>query len=681
MDPTTVNGRSSESKVSADTTSSTSKIAALLCALTLPGFLFMSGIATRALSIPDRIFWAIGVVYFVVACLVTLFVMSSRADFGSANASPSRKLALTIIVATVLAVFGFLYFMWNFDLDDKWVYYRVSENVLRTGLPLWNFNEMALVGASFFYPYILAPGHLFGGPAQWDLFQKFIGVAFHLAAAFVVLRYFQYRAIGIVYAVTLLLFAPSLQWSLGGLETAFTTLWIIVVIVLYLRSDGESRLFWIMAGLLIYIRPDAILLGVGAFGAQFLRQPTRIGHHIVVGTLFSIPILVFLASNQLLFGFPLPLVFLVKGWNCAYCGNYPIYYKAYIGMIHMLSGISVSALMSMLLVIGIALLAKGTRLRFAIRSPIISQFPLGFDLMVGLAIYLGYHVLGGYQHMNFTFRYWIPGLLGATFVACSVIDATTETSWADRNAPAIQKVIARMFAMPVVVALLLLQFTQTTLATYYGKVIDITLTISPLKDQFSIDSYASYIASWMQAGLDLAPVVRPQDRLFLLQGMATGAFTKGYLVDQFYFPPNRSKFEDLRNCVSQAHNQNNCNILYDYYLTFAKNLNWPPTHEVWKEYQTIAVLKRKSFPVPAVPTDVKGVRISADSVDLHWMPSVGEFKSEIEVQQGEAKKIANVPPDYRVFRLAQLGHGDATIRIRSCNDKGCSDWSAPVVVK
>src|SRR5262249_25862823 len=229
-------------------------------------------------------------------------------------------------------------------------------------------------------------------------------------------------------------------------------------------------------------------------------------------------------------------------------------------------------------------------------------------------------------------------------------------------------------------AILLLQATQSTFAAYQGKVHDIALTVSPLKDQFSVDSYRSFLQSWLQAGLDLSDVVKAQERVFLMQGMATGAFTKGYLVDQFYFPPNRSKNADLRTCVPQVHNLFNCAILYDYYVTHPGHEHWPPSHELWKEYQTIAVLKRKSFPVPETPTELEAKRISSDIVDITWTPAPGNFRSEIEVQLADNKRILEVPPDYRVYRLDDLTSRNVKVRIRACNDKGCSNWTEPIDV-
>jgi hypothetical protein len=173
--------------------------------------------------------------------------------------------------------------------------------------------------------------------------------------------------------------------------------------------------------------------------------------------------------------------------------------------------------------------------------------------------------------------------------------------------------------------------------------------------------------------------VTESDRLFL-GAMMTGALTKAYLIDQFYFPPNRSTYWDLRECRPQLYDRFNCAILYNYYVALVDRENWPPSHEVWKEYPTIALLKRKKFPVPDLPSGLTGARLGAAAVELKWQPPVGEFYSEIELKDAAGQKVTKVPPGHgRLY--AENTSGEVNARLRACNDKGCSDWSPPVVVR
>jgi hypothetical protein len=248
------------------------------------------------------------------------------------------------------------------------------------------------------------------------------------------------------------------------------------------------------------------------------------------------------------------------------------------------------------------------------------------------------------------------------------------------NGSALPSVAARMFTAPVLVGLVALQIVQSGFATYEGKHVDITLTVAPMRDHFGVDSYAEYLRSWYQAGHDLASVVTKDDKLFLF-AMMTGALTRGYLVDQFYFPPRESRYWDLRQCVPKPPNQFNCDILYDYYVVLPDRRYWPPSHELWKEYpQRIAILKRKDFPIPDMPIELSGARVAAGTVQLKWQPVVGEFYSEIEAKDAAGQRITKVPPGYREFRLEKVS-GDVSARMRACNNKGCSNWSQPAAVE
>jgi hypothetical protein len=123
----------------------------------------------------------------------------------------------------------------------------------------------------------------------------------------------------------------------------------------------------------------------------------------------------------------------------------------------------------------------------------------------------------------------------------------------------------------------------------------------------------------------------------------------------------------------------NCEILYDYYVTFVDRKYWPPSHDLWKKYETLAVLKRKDFSIPETPSEFSGMRVAADVVDLKWKPVVGEFYSEIEATDVAGQKFAKVPPGYGVVRLDKVS-GNVRARLRACNDKGCSNWSELVDV-
>jgi hypothetical protein len=319
-----------------------------------------------------------------------------------------------------------------------------------------------------------------------------------------------------------------------------------------MRRGADSWPFWLMWGLLIYIRPDAILLGVGVFIRRFLREPTVLRRHIGRGGCFfgadsRLPCLqsdtVRLSAPPCVFGQRMELRLLRRLSPLQpNLNGHDSHAQWHLGL-----GIARSAPF-----LAISFLVLKTRISRNITQPVVTAFPLQFDLMLGLAVYLGYHVVGGYQHMNFTFRYWIPGLMGAAVVSGEIIRQALSNLPTGPTSAALAGIGARLLVAPVLVGLVALQIVQSGFATYEGKHVDITLTVAPMRDHFSVDSYSEYLLSWYQAGRELSSVVTKDDRLFLFPAMMTGALTKGYLVDQFYFPPRVSKFWDLRQCAPQS---------------------------------------------------------------------------------------------------------------------------------
>jgi hypothetical protein len=246
---------------------------------------------------------------------------------------------VVILCATLLSYV----YLWSFDLDDKWVYYRISKIVLSTGLPLWNANESVFVGASYLYPYFLAPGHFFGNWDAWELYEKFFGALTHLFGAFLVyLSLRRNKPFALICSGAVALFMPSLLWSLGGLETSLAACILLIGMYFYFRNGWECLYFWVLCGFLMWIRPDAILMGVGAYSIFFIGNIKNIRLIFTRGLAFATPILIYFFTNWFYSGKILPNVFYVKGWNKAFSGKYPLYYDAFIGGTHFISAIFTS---------------------------------------------------------------------------------------------------------------------------------------------------------------------------------------------------------------------------------------------------------------------------------------------------------------------------------------------------
>src|SRR5215831_5539108 len=140
---------------------------------------------------------------------------------------------------------------------------------------------------------------------------------------------------------------------------------------------------------------------------------------------FSIPILLFLGINYIYFMHPLPTPFYIKGWNKSFSGIYPWYIDVSVGATHLISGILVSFLVTTIIVVGLWQLFRSTCITPSIRRPLITDQPRHFCVLIGSIIFLAYHVKGGYQHMSFTFRYFMPGIFCLLVMSGHLLARTT----------------------------------------------------------------------------------------------------------------------------------------------------------------------------------------------------------------------------------------------------------------
>jgi hypothetical protein len=492
----------------------------------------------------------------------------------------SIRMEWAALGASFVAALALAVLLWRFDLDDKWAYYRTSKYLLIEGVPNYNLGEWLNVNTSFIYPYLMAPGHFFGDYRDWETWSKLVGLAFHFATAVLILAVLGSQPIAIMTAAAFVLYVPTLLWSLGGLETPVAIFAVVALILFYLQRGSNSLWFWLLSGAMIWLRPDAILIGICIFVAELWLAPRPLIQNLYRGLAFSIPILLFLGINYVYFMNPLPTPFYIKGWNKSFSGTYPWYVDVAVGATHLISGILVSFLVTMIIAAGLWQLFRSASVAASFRRPLITEWPRHFCVLIGSIIFLAYHVKGGYQHMSFTFRYFIPGILCLLIMSGHLLLRSTT----GRSMPSWIRLDAPQFA----VFAILLQLTQSLVVGYHAKWNDLALTSAHLRDRFSVAVYSDWMKQWLEAGEYLRTIAKPTDRIWVGQGMAPAGLTDSYLRDQFYAAPRWSKFEDYRSCASE-----DCLFsLSDYILTFPGADRVPRGFEVLKSYPNIQILRR-----------------------------------------------------------------------------------------
>ena len=517
----------------------------------------------------------------------SLFVFASRTQPVRLWASPRVNFALGLI--GVLAFLLVVIFGWHFDLDDKWINYRISKNVLETGLPLWNARESINVNTGFLYNYILAPGHLWfgGGEYPFEVWSKLVGVVSVLVLmgyAFVIVR--GPLLSGLV-VVSIGAYVPFGFWSLGGLETAFGTTLLVIFVVSAVRFSSHAVAWSFLLGGLMWVRPEYVLVGIFVvLGLSLVHRRHRPLISVVVPVAFALPIVAFLLVNKYFFGSWLPQTFYVKGWNSQFSGSRDYAYRLWTGAGELSSALTLAIILLLLVGVSVAL----TRHRASARrseKPLPPQVVVLIFAAIGTLAFLAYAVLGGYQHMGYTFRYYLPGIILIMILVPLGLN----------QAVRLDGLLTRGAVLFLVITQLAVSFSSFILIRY----VEVTPTLV-MRDKFSVDSLASYISKWREAGRYFQDVPEEDDRVFLLQGMLVGAFSDAYLIDQYYMPAQLSSDQDLANCATVP---NECNGLYDYFITFGPDYPGgilPQTNletegnpwEVVFENETISILENKT---------------------------------------------------------------------------------------
>lgn len=508
----------------------------------------------------NEIYATVYVLGFVVLLIFVLsLLLKPRASFKYLSFN-TKKLSIPIVIILVSEILMF----WTFDLDDKWINYRISRNILESGLPLINVDVMRNVNTSFIYNYLLSPGHVFlgGGEFNYETYMKLLGIFFLIISLIIIFKSFESTIFRILSIAGLVLFPPYILWLFGGLETALIISLLIGLHYLVLAKKLNLNTLLFLFGALIWVRPETILVGFGLLFAEFFLN-FRFRSFLKSFLTFTLPIFIFLVINKYFFKDWLPQTAYVKGLNNAFSAREASRLeKTLTGAgellsLHLTSIIFTSALV-LTLIIFIKIIVVNSN-----RSEIRSKFKQNSNfigLYIGNILLILFAVISGYQHMGFAFRYYLPGVIGIFILNLKFIEANVQRF-------SIKKFRLVEF-LPVgsnmiIISQILIAFFVTIFIKYQF----FTPTFVT-KDNFGLESYKDYVATWRVAGREFQEIAKPEDRLFLEQGLVVGAFTKSYWHDWVYTPLVKSSYPDLVEC-GLGQTGEDCRLLFDYYVTFS----------------------------------------------------------------------------------------------------------------
>ncbi|HVT73251.1 MAG TPA: hypothetical protein VHD61_08950 [Lacunisphaera sp.] len=505
--------------------------------------------------------------------LAVLCILGARAWPGAEVDRPRRF--IQIAVAAALAGLGVGFWLsWGFELDDKWITYRTSLNILRTGLPVWNLGEKVNLSTSFIWPYLCVVGHLFG---DWNSTVKVIGFLFVALNGWLAWRLIPHRVYALVGAFGVGLFYPLVLWSFGGLETSLAACYLSFAVLWFLARGGRSLLALALMGGTMFVRPDLVLVGSGVLAILLLaRESLAFKAKAVLA--YAAPIGGFLAFHRLVFGVPFPRPFYMKGLHKTSSISYGWINEVFTGTIHLNAALT---LFLLVLAVFVAVLFAHARAR---RMPALVHWGVAF----GLLLHVGYTHLCGYQHMAFTFRYYVPTIIAAFLLLLFAL--------ADLR----RSVPAARFEPRFLLAALAVQAGVFTFTARQGQQCTLAMTRCILRDNFSLNSYAGWMKAWIESGRYLSRIAKPEETLFTWANMVAPSVSEVYTIDQFYMPYALSSRPEIAAFAQPGSN---------HFEKFTYVLTGPdrpevlaaqyPNHYVLKQYPNLVILRQK--PAPTTP--------------------------------------------------------------------------------
>lgn len=407
--------------------------------------------------------------------------------------SPSQRIDILLVFGVMAVAAVVLSVFWEFTADDAYIYMRYGANLADTGALVFNQGERVSTMTS---PLLaLLDSLLYAVTGDPRTAYKVLGVVLLAATTSLVLRCQPRDALLRSVAAAVVLLPPSvLLWTVGGMETSLHMFLVTVVAFLALGCGpdrpGRAHAVLFLAGLTFVCRQDSVpfMAGVCLY-ALAGQRPRDVAVALLAGAALPVAWSVFsLWYYEDLFPTSVyvkpPLSDLsVLAANAAYIGEFLVY----------------TGLLPLAIWVAVEIRRSGHAL------PGIGRRPWGAWL--GLVLQLGYALTMATVHMMFAFRALVPYLPAAVLL----VGVAASRAQLPARGRVGSSVLA--FGLLAIVALQIVQVTQTTQRSIQGLARNGELQRAPLEDFTSNLEAAERLIRDVEAhwtGLDDRPREHPR---------------------------------------------------------------------------------------------------------------------------------------------------------------------------
>ncbi|MDB2703713.1 hypothetical protein N9Y70_03110 [Methylophilaceae bacterium] len=417
------------------------------------------------------------------------------------------------------------------EIDDKWLLYRITYNILDIGLPSWNIQDNINISTPVIWPYILSVFHFL---SDWGMAAKLFGFIIYI---FFALLIFKLKKINheqkILLYIGVMLYFPLAFWSFSTYETPLSTLMIFYSTYLFYLKGFNSKTAWTIFSSTIFLRPEMLAV-IGSALIIYLFLNKKIYSNIIF--IYISAVFLYFFYNIYFFDSALPETGYSKWLNNKFAISND-FYKILNSLLHLLPAFLINIL------IFLSFIFTG---KYLFKNKNKKNNQILFSLWTAYLIGLLYHVANGYMHMGYTFRYFTPFIIGMFSVSVFFYKDLSKDLV---NFLQIKKYVLFNY-------ILIYQVFIFIFLSFYTYSADVSLTRAPHRDAMSQSTLNTHINSWGDAAYNFK-IKLQQDRvgrekiIYSMNGNWLVGIAQSHLqsIDNIFSPVEKSSNPNIKKCL------------------------------------------------------------------------------------------------------------------------------------